>query len=116
MSGTDPSGWPADVARISVEDLDRLGINARNELFWDGKRIEIRRRLDLTKVQKSVAIVVSAFAILGSLGSFVTGLNNASAFLCARGRPWLGCAVPANPAPSALPSGRSGLAPGSGTP
>jgi hypothetical protein len=31
------------------------------------------------------------FAVLGAVGGFVTGLNNASVFLCARGIHWLSC-------------------------
>jgi hypothetical protein len=34
---------------------------------------------------------VSIFAVLGGLGSFVTGFNNASVFFCSRGHDWLSC-------------------------
>jgi len=93
---TDPAsdGWPPDVTPISVEELDRLGLNEKNQLFWDGKRIEVRNRLDLTRLQKMFAIIVSVFAVLGALGGFVTGFNNASIFLCARGIHWLSCPRP----------------------
>lgn len=91
MTETTPDGWPPDVAPIGIEDLDKLGLNARNQLFWDGKRIEVRNRLDLTQFQKTFAIVVSVFAVLGAIGGFVTGLNNASVFLCARNIHWLSC-------------------------
>ena len=86
--------WPAGVEPIGVDDLRRLGIDAGNQLFWDGRRIEIRRRLVLTGFQKAIAAVVTVCAILGGLGGFVTGLNNASVFLCARGVQWLGCPSP----------------------
>lgn len=84
-------GWPQGVTPIGVEDLDRLGLDTANQLFWDGKRIEVRNRLDLTRLQKIFAVVVSVFAVLGAVGGFVTGLNNASVFLCARGIHWLSC-------------------------
>ena len=87
--------WPPDVTPIGVEDLDRLGLDGRNQLFWDGKRVEIRSRLDLTWLQKVLAVVVSICAVLGALGGFVTGFNNASVFLCARDIHWLSC--PAEP-------------------
>jgi hypothetical protein len=74
-----------------VEDLDRLGLNLDNQLFWDGKRIEVRQALTLTRLQKVLAVIVSIFAILGGLGGFVTGYNNATVFLCARGHDWLSC-------------------------
>ena len=96
-----PHTWPADVTPIGIEDLGRLGLNPRNQLFWNGKRIELRNRLDLTRLQKLLAIVVSIFAVLGGLGGFVTGLNNAVILLCARDIHWLGC--PATPEPPTHP-------------
>jgi hypothetical protein len=90
-----PDRWPPDVTPISVEELDKLGLNAKNQLFWDGKRIEVRNRLDLTRLQQMLAIIVSVAAVLGAVGGFVTGLNNASIFLCARGIDWLSCPMQA---------------------
>jgi hypothetical protein len=92
MSG--PAGWPAGIEPIGIDDLRRLGINRDNELFWDGRRVEVRRRLVLTRFQTVVTAIVTVCAILGGLGGFVTGLNNASVFLCGRGLHWLGCPPP----------------------
>ena len=86
-----PAAWPADVEPISLEDLGRLGINSQQELFWDGHRVEVRRRFILTGFQKVIASVVTVCAILGGLGGFVTGLNNASVFLCGRDITVLSC-------------------------
>lgn len=93
------AGWPADVTPIGVEDLDRLGLDEHNQLFWDGKRVEVRNRLDLSRLQKLFAVVVSFFAVLGALGGFVSGINNASVFLCARDIHWLSCPVVAAKGP-----------------
>jgi hypothetical protein len=49
--------------------------------------------LTLTTLQKVLAVIVSMFAILGGLGGFVTGYNNATVFLCARGHDWLSCPI-----------------------
>src|ERR1700709_1559056 len=111
MSERAKADWPTDVTPLGVEDLERLGLNRNNQLFWDGKRIEVRQSLTLTGLQKVLAAVVSIFAILGALGGFVTGLNNASIFLCARGHHQLGCPastfplapMPAQPAASVKP-------------
>jgi hypothetical protein len=70
-----PTAWPPDVDPISLEDLGRLGINSRQELFWDGRHVEIRRRLTLTVFQKFIAVVVTICAILGGSGGSVTGLT-----------------------------------------
>lgn len=83
--------WPPGVEPIGLEDLDRLGISRADELYWDGRRIEIRRPLVLTRLQTIATAIVTVFAILGGLGGFVTGLNNASIFLCARHLAWLTC-------------------------
>ena len=76
--------WPKGVEPIGLEDLNRLGISPTNELFWDGRRVEVRRPLVLTRPQAIVTTIVTVFAVLGGLCGFVTGLNNASVFLCAR--------------------------------
>jgi homospermidine synthase len=68
--------------------MDRLGINDRNELFWDGQRVEVRRRLVLTRVQQAVALAVSAAAVAGGLGAAASGAKDGAEFLCARGRGW----------------------------
>jgi hypothetical protein len=86
-----PPGWPPGVEPISLEDLGRLGINTQHELFWDGRNVEIRRRLTFTGLQKFIAVIVTICAILGGLGGFVTGFNNASVFLCGRHVTWLSC-------------------------
>lgn len=91
MSETPRESWPPDVTPIGIEDLDKLGLNPMNQLFWNGKRIEIRNRLDLSRLQKTFAVIVSVAAVLGGMGGFVTGLNNAAVYLCARDIRWLSC-------------------------
>ena len=91
MTADKPPRWPHGVEPISLEDLGRLGINAHQELFWDGRHVEIRRRLTFTGFQKFVAFVVTICAILGGVGGFVSGFNNASVFLCARHITYLSC-------------------------
>ena len=96
---TDPTewSWPEGVKKIEVSDLNRLGIDQRDQLYWDGRRIEIRRRLDLTRLQKTAAILVTLFAVLGGLGGFFSGFSDAAGFLCTRGVHWLSCPLHAAP-------------------
>ena len=94
MSDAGQPGWPNGVRPILVPDLKRLGINEQNELFWDGRHVEIRRSLTLTRFQKFITITVTLCAVLGALGGFVTGFNNASVFLCARHVTFLTCPAP----------------------
>ena len=86
--------WPQNVEAIGLEDLQRLGLDRDNQLYWDGRRVEIRRSLHLTGFQKAITAIVTVCAVLGGLGGAVTGLNNASVFLCGRGVTWLGCPPP----------------------
>jgi hypothetical protein len=94
MSDAGQPGWPNGVTPIQVLDLKRLGINEQNELFWDGRHVEIRRSLTLSRFQKFITIIVTFCAVLGALGGFVTGFNNASVFLCARHVTFLTCPAP----------------------
>jgi hypothetical protein len=94
MSDAGQPGWPNGVTPIQVPDLKRLGINEQNELFWDGRHVEIRRSLTLSRFQKFITIIVTFCAVLGALGGFVTGFNNASVFLCARHVTFLTCPAP----------------------
>jgi hypothetical protein len=87
-------GWPSGVEPIGVDDLRRLGIDGGNQLFWDGRRVIVRQRLILSGFQKTVAAIVTACAILGGLGGFLSGVNNTALFLCARNVAWLGCPPP----------------------
>jgi hypothetical protein len=108
VSGTKPRGWPDGVKEIAIADLGRLGVDGGNQLYWDGRPVEIRKSLSLTRAQKWVAGIVTACAVLGGFGGFVTGFNNATVFLCARNIHWLSCPLPSaqSVAPSGTPLGR----------
>jgi hypothetical protein len=93
-----PTNWPKDVDPITIEELDKLGRNANNELFWDGRRLITRSQLRLTIPQTLLAIL----AVIASLATIATGLNNASVFLCGRHIEWLGCPVMATALPGAV--------------
>jgi hypothetical protein len=92
-----PSHWPPDVEPLVLEEIEKLGRNPKNELFWDGKRLITRSQYVFTWFQTFLAIL----AAIASLATIATGLNNASIFLCGCGYTWLGC--PATPAPPVNP-------------
>lgn len=98
MSGRSPLKWPKGIEPVGMEDLNRLGINSEHQLYWDGRRIEIRRFLVLTRFQKWSASVVAIVGLLAGLATIATGINNASIFLCARSITTLSC-----PAPTIIP-------------
>jgi hypothetical protein len=74
--------------------MERLGVDDDNQLFWDGRRVEVRRPLYLTVPEKIVAGVVAFFTVLGALGCAVSGFHDAADFLCARGNQALTCPLP----------------------
>lgn len=79
MSGTDATSpehpdWPEGVQAISWDNIGRLGVGRDGRLYWDGRQVETRRRLDLTFWQKVIA-AVSGFAIIaGGCGGLVQGI------------------------------------------
>lgn len=69
----DKSHWPKGVKTISIDRLDLLGFDDNNHLYWDGKKVEVARRLSLTKWQTVGAFVVGIFAVIGAIGSLAQG-------------------------------------------
>jgi hypothetical protein len=70
----DKKRWPRNVRATSTKELDGLGIDNDGRLYWNGKPVEIiGRRLDLTRTQAVIAIVVAAFTIIGSIGAAAQG-------------------------------------------
>jgi hypothetical protein len=94
LTDTSPRSWPPGVEPIGVEDLNRLGIDHEHQIYWDGRRIEIRKSIVLTSFQKFIASVVTIVGVLAALATIATGANNASIFLCARHITWLSCPLP----------------------
>lgn len=93
-----PSRWPPGVKPMVVQDLERLGTDKDNRLYWDGKLV--RMPFTLTTPQAVLAFL----AALASIATIFTGLNNASIFLCARGVHWLSCpSIQVAPPPASKP-------------
>jgi len=88
---TEPPSWPKGVEEIRIGDLAHLGIDQNRQLYWDGQKIEIHRRLDLTRPQQIIALIVTAAAILGGLGGFLSGLADTDALFCAHGNHYAVC-------------------------
>ena len=50
--------WPEGVRPIPPDGMDRVGIDAEGRLHWDGKPMEIRKRVSLTFLQAIGAVVI----------------------------------------------------------
>jgi hypothetical protein len=75
-------GWPQNVKAITLPDLNLLGIDDENRLYWNGHPVEIRRRLDLTFWQKVGAWVTGLAIVIGAIGSVGLGVNAGFDFAC----------------------------------
>jgi hypothetical protein len=79
---SDHSAWPEGVEPISWVNIDRLGVGQDNQLYWDGRRVETRSRLDLTFWQKVIAGVTGLAVIAGGLGGLSQGIDAGHNFGC----------------------------------
>lgn len=95
----DKSHWPPGVRPLGIAEDDLIGTDGKGGLYWDGKPIEVRKRLDLTRGERLFALVVGLFTIAGSIGAVAQGWAAAHQWTCQTGLVMAGCPVPSN-APS----------------
>lgn len=58
-----PEEWPPGIRGISIEEVGAIGVDARGDLYWQGKQVEIRRPLALSFWQKLGAVLVAASTV-----------------------------------------------------
>ena len=93
----DKSKWPEGVRGLGIVEVDALGTDAKGELYWHGKPVEIRRPLDLTWWQKAGAIIVATATVIAAFGAVAQGFAAYNEWACKVG--WASAACP----PSATP-------------
>lgn len=81
-TGETPAGWPAGVRPISYEGIGLMGVDGEGLLYWDGKPVEVRRRLNLSFWEKTFAVAVGFFTILGGAGAVAQGWAAAHQWSC----------------------------------
>ena len=62
---------PGKLRSISMDEIDLLQIDRNGRLYWDGKPVEVSRRL--TFWQSVGAFIVGTFVVIGSVDSFLQG-------------------------------------------
>ena len=87
----DSSSWPKGVRGITIGEMDKIGVDGDGRLYWDGKQIEISKRLDLSKGERWFALIVGAFAIFGSIGAVAQGWAAAHQWSCQTKIASVGC-------------------------
>ncbi len=85
-----------------LSDLSRLSIDNDNRLYWDGKPVEVRRRLEMSRRQVIGAALLSLFIVAGAVGAIIQGTAAAHEWACKVGWTKRYCEPPA-PAPRAMP-------------
>ena len=58
-----------NVHAVNAMDLTRLSIDNDGRLYWDGKPVEVRRRLMMSRGQVVGASLIAFFIVVGAIGS-----------------------------------------------
>jgi hypothetical protein len=98
----DKSDWPEGVRPIGLDELDGLGIDAEGHLYWHGKPVETRARLDLNWLQTIVAVVIAFGTVIGAAAAVAQGWAAYNEWACRVG--WSAAACPPEPPPLPPPS------------
>lgn len=82
-----PELWPDGVRVIGNGEIDNLGIDRNNVLYWNGRVVMIRKRLVLTFWQNVLAAFTAAAATLVAISSIAQGIVAYSTWACSVGLP-----------------------------
>jgi hypothetical protein len=74
-----------DVHTIGISDLTRLAIDNDGRLYWDGKPVEVSRRIQMSRRQILGATLIAAFVAIGALGAAIQGASAAHDWACRLG-------------------------------
>jgi hypothetical protein len=74
---------PGKLRSISMDEIDTLQVDRNGRLYWDGKPVEVSRRL--TFWQSVGAFIVGTFVVIGCVGSFLQGLTAYHDLACRMG-------------------------------
>jgi hypothetical protein len=78
---------------VDMTDLSRLSIDHDGRLYWDGKPVEVHRRIAMSRPQIIGASIVAAFVVIGAIGAALQGVVAARDLSCRLG--WSASACPA---------------------
>jgi hypothetical protein len=89
----EPEPQGRNVHPVDMTDLSRLSIDRDGRLYWDGKPVEVRRRISMSRAQVIGASIVAAFVVIGAIASAIQGAVAAGELACRLG--WSSsCTVP----------------------
>lgn len=106
----DKSKWPPNVRPIAMGEADGLGIDVDGRLHWNGKPVEIvGTRLDLTKGQFIIALLVAIFTAIAAAATAVQAWTAYDDWACKVNWPAV-CAPPVPPSAAETPRAKSSVA------
>jgi hypothetical protein len=79
---------------VDMTDLSRLSIDRDGRLYWDGKPVEVRRRIAMSRAQIVGASIVAAFVMVGAIGAAIQGAATARDWACRLGWSASACSLP----------------------
>jgi hypothetical protein len=83
-----------NVHALGAMDLSRLSIDNDGRLYWDGKPVEVRRRLMLSRTQAVWLNVIGAFIVVGAVGATIQASAAARDWACRLGWTTAYCSLP----------------------
>lgn len=82
---------------VDMTDLSRLSIDSDGRLYWDGKPVEVHRRILMSRTQVVGASIVTAFVVIGAIGAVLQGSIAARDWACRLGWTTNYCTLPGTP-------------------
>jgi hypothetical protein len=81
----EPRPQGRNVHTIGISDLTRLAIDNDGRLYWDGKPVEVSRRILMSRRQVIGASLIAAFVVIGAVGAAFQGAAAARDWACRLG-------------------------------
>ena len=79
--------WPPGIRGIAIKEVDAIGVDANGDLYWHGKRVETRTRLDLDRWQIAIAVVIAVGTLIGAAAAVAQGWASYNDWACKVGWP-----------------------------
>jgi hypothetical protein len=93
-SGPESEPQGRNVHPVDMTDLSRLSIDRDGRLYWDGKPVEVRRRISMSRAQVIGASIVAGFVVIGAIASAIQGAVAARELACQLGWSASSCTMP----------------------
>ncbi len=95
----EPPETSRDARAVGAMDLSRMSIDNDGRLYWDGKPVEVRRRIMMSRAQIVGASLIGVFVVIGAVGAAMQGSAAAHDWACRIGWTSAYC-TPSAPAPT----------------